>query len=65
MVQADIRKAVVITNIFSKYQGAEEVPSRSTAPLLALDPAVAVANATEYPGLTLIGGNDINNAVCQ
>jgi hypothetical protein len=32
--------------------------------LLAIGPVVAAANATDYPGLTLIDGTDIDNAVC-
>ena len=53
---------MIVFNIF--YQGVDVVPSNYTAPLLALGPAVAAANATDYPGLTLIDGTDINNAVC-
>jgi hypothetical protein len=53
---------VIVFNIF--YQGVDVVPSKYTAPLLAIGPAVAKANETDYPGLTLIDGTDINNAVC-
>lgn len=56
-------KAVIMLNIFA--QGALAVPTEYTAPLLALGPAVAVANTTDYPGLTLIDGTAVRNAVCQ
>lgn len=59
---SDIQQAVIVFNIF--YQGVDAVPDEYTAPLLAIGPAVAKANVTDYPGLSLIDGNDINNAVC-
>ena len=55
-------QAVIIFNIF--YQGVTVVPTNYTAPLLALNPVVAAANVTDYPGLTLIDGTDMANAVC-
>ncbi|KFY10802.1 hypothetical protein V492_04835 [Pseudogymnoascus sp. VKM F-4246] len=58
----DANNAVIVFNIF--YQGVDAVPSDYTVPLLALGPAVATSNVTDYPGLTLIDGTDINNAVC-
>jgi hypothetical protein len=53
---------VIVFNIF--YQGVDVVPSHYTAPLLAIGPVVTKANETDYPGLTLIDGTDIDNAVC-
>ncbi|KFY48029.1 hypothetical protein V495_01670 [Pseudogymnoascus sp. VKM F-4514 (FW-929)] len=58
----DANNAVIVFNIF--YQGVDAVPNDYTVPLLAIGPAVAKANVTDYPGLTLIDGTDINNAVC-
>lgn len=57
------RQAVIVFNIF--YQGSEAVPVKYTAPLLAIGPVVKVANLTDYPGLALIDGTDLNNAVCK
>ncbi|KAH8673621.1 FAD-dependent oxygenase [Xylariales sp. PMI_506] len=59
----DPDNAVIIFNIF--YQGVDAVPSEYTAPLVTIGPAVAAANVTNYPGLTLIDGTDIDNAVCH
>lgn len=59
---SDVQQAVIVFNIF--YQGVDAVPSDYTVPLLAVGPAVATANVTDYPGLNLIDGTDINNAVC-
>jgi hypothetical protein len=53
---------VIIVNIF--YQGASAVPAQYTTPLLAIGPVVQKANVTDYPGLTLVDGTDVNNAVC-
>jgi hypothetical protein len=53
---------VIVFNLF--YQGVDVVPTEYTVPLLAIGPAVVAANKTDYPGLTLIDGTDINNAVC-
>ncbi|RDW63408.1 hypothetical protein BP6252_10953 [Coleophoma cylindrospora] len=59
----DADNAVIIFNIF--YQGADVVPTEYTAPLLAIGPAVTAANATDYPGLTLIDSTTVDSAVCQ
>ncbi|KAI0125392.1 FAD-dependent oxygenase [Xylariales sp. AK1849] len=59
----DPNNAVIVFNIF--YQGANTVPPRYTAPLLAIGPVVAAANVTDYPGLALIDGTTIDSAVCQ
>lgn len=53
---------MIIFNIF--YQGATSVPTEYTDPLLAIGPAVAVANSTDYPGLNIIDGTNLDNAVC-
>jgi hypothetical protein len=59
----NVQQAVIVFNIF--YEGADVVPSEYTAPLLAIGPAVVAANATDYPGLTVIDGTNMDNAVCQ
>lgn len=61
-LESNVQQAVIVFNIF--YQGVDVVPSEYTAPLLAIGPAVAAANVTDYPGITLIDGTDIDNAVC-
>ncbi|KIM94075.1 hypothetical protein OIDMADRAFT_136488 [Oidiodendron maius Zn] len=58
----DANNAVIVFNIF--YQGVDAVPSEYTAPLLAIGPVVAAANATDYPGLTIIDATTINDTVC-
>lgn len=62
MADANVQQAVIIVNLF--YQGVDAVPSDYTVPLLAIGPAVAAANATDYPGLTLIDATAINSVVC-
>lgn len=59
---SNIQQAVIVFNIF--YQGVDAVPNDYTVPLLAIGPAIAKANVTDYPRLTLIDGTNINNAVC-
>lgn len=53
---------MIVVNIF--YQGADVVPTEYTAPLLAIDPVVTAANATDYPGLAIIDTTTIADPVC-
>ncbi|KAK9786199.1 putative FAD-binding PCMH-type domain-containing protein [Seiridium cardinale] len=59
----DADNAVIICNIF--YRGTSVVPARYTAPLLAIGPATTSENVTDYPGLALIDGTNMDNVVCQ
>lgn len=54
---------MIVFNIF--YQGVDTVPTEYTGPLLAFSPAVAAANATDYPGLTIIDSTTMESPVCQ
>ena len=62
LTDSNVQQAVIVFNIF--YQGVNAVPDEYTAPLLAIGPAVAAANVTDYPGLTLIDSTTIADAVC-
>jgi len=61
-IDTDDQQAVIVFNIF--YQGVAAVPTEYTAPLLALGPAVAAANVTDYPGLAIIDSTTIDDTVC-
>ncbi|KAK6073257.1 FAD-dependent oxygenase [Seiridium cupressi] len=59
----DADNAVIICNIF--YRGTSVVPARYTAPLLAIGPVTTAKNVTDYPGLAVIDGTNMDNTVCQ
>jgi hypothetical protein len=62
MINANWQQAVMVFNIF--YQGVDVVPAKYTEPLLAIGTLHAAANVTDYPGLALIDGTNMDNAVC-